>query len=81
MVTQVVPDDQLLNVALGLAKQLATGPTDAYGYIKKLMMMTHSNSLEEQTDFEKDGIANQLSGNNGQEGIQAFLEKRKPNFK
>lgn len=44
-------------------------------------MMTHSNSLEEQTDFEKEGIANQLSGNNGQEGIQAFMEKRKPNFK
>lgn len=81
MVTQVVPDDQLLQVALGLAKQLAEGPTDALGYIKKLMMMTHANSLEEQTDFEKEGIANQLSGNNGQEGIQAFIEKRKPNFK
>ena len=81
MVTQVVPDDQLLPVALGLAKQLAEGPTDALGYIKKLMMMTHTNSLEEQTDFEKEGIAHQLSGPNGQEGIQAFMEKRKPNFK
>lgn len=81
MVTQVVPDDQLLPAALGLAKQLAEGPTDALGYIKKLMMMTHANSLEEQTDFEKEGIANQLSGNNGQEGLQAFIEKRKPNFR
>ena len=81
MVTKVVPDDQLLNVALGLAKQLAEGPTDALGYIKKLMMMTDSNSLEEQTDFEKEGIARQLSSHNGQEGIQAFMEKRKPNFR
>lgn len=81
LVTQVVPDNELLDTALGLARKLAKGPTDAYGYIKKLMQMTYSNSLEEQTDFEKEGIAHQLSSYNGQEGIQAFLEKRKPSFK
>lgn len=81
LVTKVVPDDQLLNAALGLAKKLAQGPTDAYGYIKKLMMMTYANSLEAQTEFEKDGIVQQMSSYNGQEGIQAFVEKRKPSFK
>ncbi|MEM6768733.1 MAG: enoyl-CoA hydratase-related protein [Bacteroidota bacterium] len=80
MVSQVVPDDRLMDTALELAKKLAKGPTDAYGYIKKLMMMTHTNTLEEQTDFEKEGIANQLSSYNGQEGVKAFMEKRKPNF-
>ncbi|NJL12370.1 MAG: enoyl-CoA hydratase/isomerase family protein [Microscillaceae bacterium] len=74
MVTQVVPDEQLLNTALGLAQKLAQGPTDAYGYIKKLMLLTYSNSLEEQTDFEKEGIAHQMSSYNGQEGIKAFME-------
>jgi len=81
MVTQVVPDGQLRETALGLAKKLAKGPTDAYGYIKKLMLMTYSNTLEAQTDFEKEGIAHQLSSYNGQEGVKAFVEKRKPNFK
>ncbi|MEO1652160.1 MAG: enoyl-CoA hydratase-related protein [Bacteroidota bacterium] len=81
MITQVVPNEQLSATALGLAKKLAKGPTDAYGYIKKLMLLTYSNSFEEQTDFEKEGIANQMASENGQEGIQAFMEKRKPNFK
>ena len=81
MITQVVPDDQLMDTALDLAKKLAHGPTDAYAHIKKLMLMTYSNSLEEQTDFEKEGIAHQLDSYNGQEGIRAFMEKRKPKFK
>ncbi len=81
MLTQVVPDEQLLSTALGLAQKLAKGPTDAYGYIKKLMLTTYSNSLEEQTELEKEGIANQFSSYNGQEGMQAFMEKRMPNFK
>ena len=81
LVTQIVPDDQLLDAALGLAKKLAKGPTDAYGYIKKLMLMTYSNALEAQTEFEKEGIVHQLSSYNGQEGVLAFMEKRKPIFK
>ncbi len=43
--------------------------------------MTYANSLEERTEFEKEGIANQWISDNGQEGIKAFMEKRKPNFK
>ncbi len=80
MVTQVVPDDQLMETAMGLAKKLAKGPTDAYGYIKYQIIKTHTITLEEQTDFEKEGIANQLISYNGQEGIKAFMEKRKPNY-
>ena len=80
MITQVVPDDQLHFTALALAKKLAQGPTDAYAYVKKLLMMTDNNTLEEQTDFEKEGIAVQLSSYNGQEGIKSFIEKRKPEF-
>lgn len=80
MVNQVVPDDQLMSTAMALASKLSQGPTDAYGVIKKLMLSTYSNSLEDQMELEGKAISERLNTPNGKEGVKAFSEKRKPDF-
>jgi len=80
MVNQVVPDDQLMPTVMSLARKLAAGPIDAYGEIKKLLLTTFDNSLETQMELEGLAISARLNTVNGQEGVKAFAEKRKPKF-
>jgi 2-(1,2-epoxy-1,2-dihydrophenyl)acetyl-CoA isomerase len=71
----------VLATAMAQATKLAKGPTLAYGQVKKLLDASLQNSLESQMQLETEGIAGMASTNDGKEGITAFLEKRKPDFK
>lgn len=81
LVNQVVEDEEVLATATAQAARLAKGPTLAYGQIKKLLNASLQNSLESQMQMETEGIAGMAASNDGKEGIAAFLEKRKPEFK
>ncbi len=65
---------------MALAQKLAKGPTDAFGVVKKLLICSFDNSLETQMELEGRAISERAGAANGQEGVRAFLEKRKPNF-
>jgi 2-(1,2-epoxy-1,2-dihydrophenyl)acetyl-CoA isomerase len=80
LVNQVVPDAELAATAGALAKQLAAGPTRAYGEVKKLLASTFSESLETQMELEARGIATMAGGADGREGIEAFVAKRAAKF-
>jgi len=80
VVNRVVADDQVLDEAQQLAAKLAQGPTQAYGQVKALLDGSFNQSLESQMELEARGIAAMISGPDGQEGLHAFLEKRKPQF-
>ena len=80
LINQVLDDDLLQDEALKLAKSLADGPLVTHGIVKHLLAETFSNHLESQMEAESRGLAQALSGEEGQEGIRAFLEKRKPVF-
>jgi 2-(1,2-epoxy-1,2-dihydrophenyl)acetyl-CoA isomerase len=80
LINQVVPDAELHNAANELAKRLASGPTDAFGVVKKLLLCSFDNSLETQMELEGRAISMQAAAPNGQEGVRAFLEKRQPEF-
>ena len=80
LVNQVVPDADVQNAASDLAQKLAKGPTDAFGVVKKLLLCSFDNSLETQMELEGRAISEQAGSPNGQEGVRAFLEKRKPEF-
>jgi 2-(1,2-epoxy-1,2-dihydrophenyl)acetyl-CoA isomerase len=56
-------------------------PTKGIGLTKKLLNQSMNNSLEQQLNEEE--IAQTIAGktNDYKEGVSAFLEKRKPNFK
>jgi 2-(1,2-epoxy-1,2-dihydrophenyl)acetyl-CoA isomerase len=80
-ITQVVSDDALYETALTTAKKLAKGPTNAYGSVKTLLAHSFDNSLEAQLELEGKLMANMSQTEDGKEGINAFVNKRKPEYK
>ncbi len=80
LVNQVVADDDLESTVAGLAATIAVGPTLAYGQVKSLLNSSFDNGLETQMELETRGISSMAGTPDGQEGISAFLAKRKPAF-
>lgn len=81
MLYKVVPDEDLASTALQLAQTLAAMPTRALSYTKELLNQTYSNDLKTQL-AQEDKYQHQAGHSHDyQEGVQAFLEKRKPVFK
>ena len=81
VVNEVLPDDEVLPYANALARKLADGPTAAFGAVKFLLNGSFDQTLESQMELEARMIGDLVLGTDGQEGIHAFLEKRKPVFK
>jgi 2-(1,2-epoxy-1,2-dihydrophenyl)acetyl-CoA isomerase len=80
LVDRIVPDAQLQDEALALARKLAAGPTLAYGEIKRLFMKAGAAQLQAQLEDEALTLARVAAGADAQEGIAAMVEKRKPVF-
>jgi 2-(1,2-epoxy-1,2-dihydrophenyl)acetyl-CoA isomerase len=81
VVNEVVSDDQVLGRARAMASDLAAGPTLAFGAVKTLLNGTFDQTLESQMELEARAIAELSASVDGQEGINAFLAKRKPEFR
>lgn len=81
LLNQVVDDQQLMDAALELAGKLAKGPTRAYGQVKQLLNSSFETGLETQMEHETAGIAAMAGSADGREGVSAFLEKRKAQFR
>lgn len=64
-----------------LATTLANMPTKALGLTKRLLNQSLTNNLEEQLALESDLQIEASSSNDYKEGVTAFVEKRKPEFK
>jgi 2-(1,2-epoxy-1,2-dihydrophenyl)acetyl-CoA isomerase len=80
LVTEVVEDEELMEKANKLANRLARGPTRAFGTVKRLLANTWDRDMKTQLADEASSLANLAGSRDGQEGIHAFLEKRKPEF-
>ena len=81
MINRLTEPGAALDEALALAERLANGPAQALGVAKGLIDSARLIALKAQLDLEAEGIATALGGAEGQEGISAFLEKRKPDFR
>ena len=79
LVNEVVEDAQVLAAAQALAARLAAGPTTSFAAVKRLMDAADPG-LEAQMALEGRAIAAQSLHPHGQEGVAAFLGKRKPNY-
>ena len=64
-----------------LAEKLANMPTKALGLIKELFNQSMTNTLEDQLALESKLQIEAASSSDYAEGVAAFIEKRKPNFK
>lgn len=80
LINSVVADDAVLDEARALAVRLSNGPTNAFGGVKRLLVDGASSSLEAAMERESFTIADQASHPEAIEGIDAFLNKRKPQF-
>lgn len=81
LVDFVVDADVLQAEAEIAARRFASGPTQAYGDIRRLFARVSQQSLEAQLEDEAQSLARMASTEDAREGIQAFAEKRKPTFK
>ena len=81
ILNQVVSAEEFDDAVAKLAGSLATGPTRAFGQVKQLLTASFDNGLETQMELETRGISDMARSADGQEGISAFLNKRKPDFK
>ena len=80
LVTKVAPDSKVQKDALAMLDGLAKGSIHSFAWSKRLFLESFQNTLETQLELERQGISDCASHPDGQEGIKAFAEKRKPVF-
>jgi 2-(1,2-epoxy-1,2-dihydrophenyl)acetyl-CoA isomerase len=80
MIYKVFPNESFEEEAKKMAATLAAMPTKGLALTKQLLDNSFENNYEDQLHDEE--IYQQRAGNTKdyKEGVQAFLEKRKPNF-
>jgi 2-(1,2-epoxy-1,2-dihydrophenyl)acetyl-CoA isomerase len=81
LIWKVVDDAQLMNEANAIARNLAQGPTKGYGLLKKALYASAGNTLDAQLDLERDLQREAGFSEDYREGVAAFMQKRKPEFK
>ena len=81
LVNRVVADDELDGVAMAHAQELAGGPTFALGVAKKMFKLMYPPGLEAYLDAEAWAQGLTLLTDDHKEGVQAFFDKRKPQFR
>lgn len=81
LIADVFPDENFMESAMEVLTTLSNLPTKAISLTKKAFNESYENSLSEQLDVE--GILQQEAAETEdfREGVTAFLEKRKPNYK
>lgn len=80
MINRVVSAENLADESYKFAQKLAHQPTAVIGRIKKMLNASFSNDLKSQLELEEKCQIESASSVNFREGVQAFFEKRKPNF-
>lgn len=81
MIYKVFSDETFMDEVLKLADNLSKMPTKAIGYTKRLLNESMINNLQEQLIQEGSLQVEAANSFDYKEGVNAFLEKRKPEFK
>jgi 2-(1,2-epoxy-1,2-dihydrophenyl)acetyl-CoA isomerase len=81
MIYKVFSDETFMDEVLKLAVTLSKMPTKAIGYTKRLLNESMTNNLQEQLIQEGSLQVEAANSYDYKEGVSAFLEKRKPEFK
>ena len=75
------PNDEFMDSVSDLAERLANGPIEGLKAVVKAHDHALSTSLDKQLDYERDTQKIFLDRKEFREGVKAFIEKRKPDFK
>ena len=78
LVTRVVADHTLLQIATETARQLAAKPAGALQASKRLMKRAVREQIKAAMKAENEGFSRQVRSDEAREALTAFLEKRRP---
>jgi enoyl-CoA hydratase len=81
LVNRVVPVELLLDEARKIAKKIAVKPFLAVKAAKEAVLKSANTALDEGLEFERKSFYMLFASEDRKEGMKAFLEKRKPEFK
>lgn len=80
LIWKCVEDDQLAGDTNALIEKFAAAPTRGLAETKKLIRTALTRPLNEQLDMERDQMRALGQSDDYKEGVDAFMNKRKPNF-
>lgn len=81
LVSLVVPDDEVMATALKMASDIARLPPLAVTSIKEAILQGENASLDAGLALERKAFQLLFASEDRREGMNAFIEKRKPQFK
>jgi len=80
LIYKAVEAGSLINEANDICKRLASMPTKGFGLYKRAINQSFMNNLDEQLEVEANLQSKAGKTHDYHEGVQAFMDKRKPNF-
>jgi len=81
LTTKVVEDGRSVEEAVEMAHKLTDGSANSFGWSKQLLTDSFNTAFEAQIERERAGLCSCAAHPDGKEGLQAFVEKRKPVFR
>lgn len=81
LIWKAYPDDNLMDEARALTDTLANGPTLGLGKTKKCIQAAAVDTLQDHLEMEADAMKTCGESDDYAEGVTAFLNKRKPEFR
>ena len=81
LVQEVVPDEEVDDVAFALARRIAANPPIAVQSAKHLIGMSQGTSIEQGLAWENDLYTYCMTTDDSREGIDAFTRKREPRYR
>jgi enoyl-CoA hydratase len=80
LLTRVVPAALYLDEAISLAKQVAAMPPVSARLAKEAVLKSFDTTIETGLEFERKNFYLLFATDDAKEGMQAFMEKRKPTW-
>jgi enoyl-CoA hydratase len=81
LINQCFAEDELLDKTLEFAKLVSSKSPLSLAYVMNAVRHGEEHGIEEGSKYEAKLFGDIFESANAKEGIQAFIEKRKPNFK
>lgn len=81
LIYKAVDPESLEEESMGIAQRLASMPTKGFALYKKAINQSFNNTLDEQLNLEAELQSEAGKSHDYTEGVAAFLEKRKPEYK
>jgi 2-(1,2-epoxy-1,2-dihydrophenyl)acetyl-CoA isomerase len=80
LTTRIVEDGRSVEEATEMAHELARGSLNSFGWSKQLLTDSFNTAFEAQIERERSGLCSCAAHPDGKEGLQAFVDKRRPVF-